>query len=157
MQRLFPIILSSPLFIIFYPLLPYLPHCAILPLPNPISSLLSLFLLDWLLSPRDAMDAAAKYILRTSPPSAPGVHPLPLGPDSGPVFVLVPSSTLASSASSVANASNAERRSGVESASTADDDLMRYSTLVSYTEHGNDVQCVYCAVRPRLLQLAIQS
>jgi hypothetical protein len=83
------------------------------------------------------MDAAAKYILRTSPPTALGVHQPPLGPDSGPVPV--PIGTLANSASSVANASNAERRGGVQSAVTTDNDLMRYSTLVSSAEHDKDV------------------
>lgn len=85
------------------------------------------------------MDAADRYIRRTSPPSALGVHPPPLGPDSGPVSVIEPKGTLANSVSSGANASNTERRSGVQSASTADDDLMRYSTLVSSTEHAKDL------------------
>jgi hypothetical protein len=101
------------------------------------------------------MDAAARYILRTSPASALGVHQPPLGPVSGPVPVLVPISALANSAASVANASNTER-SGVHNAVTADNDFMRYSTLVSHTEHDKDVPCVCCAVHPRLLQLAFQ-
>ena len=123
---------------------------------------ISTSLLDFLLAPRDAMDAAARYILRISHPSAPVVHPPPLGlhtiaSTSGPVPVIVPIGTLANSASLVGNASNTERRSGVQSAITSDNDFMIYSTLVSSAEHAKDIQCMCCAVHPRLQQLDYQS